>query len=119
MTKKWDSYKRGVLAAAAVADEWSGTSTSTHRLGDVVACKLNATRRLRPRLNKRRLEDPRDAWVRGLVTGIAEMNRRLLRGADNAGVVAVARGCGITLAVARKAGVGSFDLRELRRAGVT
>lgn len=61
---------------------------------------------------------PDDEWVCGLVVGLTEMHRRLLGGNDSAGVVEVARNCGVTLDVARAAGVDDYDLKELQRAGV-
>lgn len=53
-----EEFKRGVLAAAAVASDYDGCSAHRYRLGDCVACKLNVVRRVKPRLNRRRLEDP-------------------------------------------------------------
>jgi hypothetical protein len=59
-----------------------------------------------------------DAWTAGFATALAEMHRRLLGGADSTGVCEVARNAGITIAIARKAGVSDYDLRELAKAGV-
>ena len=114
MTK---DFKKGVRAAACVASDYNGSTTHPYRLDDCIAGKLNVGR-LRPRRNKKRLQDPKDAWICGLATGLAEMHRRLLGGNDSKGVVEVARNCGVTIYSAKSAGVSSFDLKELRRAGV-
>lgn len=60
----------------------------------------------------------RDEWICGFATALAEMHRRLLGGNDSAGVCEVARHAGLTIAVAKSAGVEEFDLRELRKAGL-
>lgn len=85
---------------------------------NTIALKLNVIGRLKPRRNKKCLQDPKNAWICGLATGLAEMHRRLLGGSDSTGVVNVARDCGITIASAKAAGVAAFDWKELRRAGV-
>lgn len=61
------------------------------------------------------------AWVRGFVTGLAEMNRALIggKGADPARVVTCAREACITLQMATDAGCSEHDMMPLQRAGVT
>lgn len=117
MRAKLPEFKRGVLAAAAVADDYNSTSIHGYRLGDCIAWKFNATRR-KPRKNKHVLEAPGNAWIKGFATALAEMHRLLIAGGDSAGVRAVAKGACLTLAMARAAGVSPFDLKELRKAGV-
>jgi hypothetical protein len=113
-----DPYKRGVLAAAAVAADYNASSTHPYRLDDCIACKLNAVSRVKPRKNKKRSQDPDEAWTVGAATALAEMHRLLIGGGDSAGVRRVAAGCGLTLRRAKEAGVSAYDLGELRRAGV-
>jgi hypothetical protein len=109
------SYLQGVLAAAAVAGEYDGCSTHEYRLGDCVAQKLNATPRKKPRLNKKRLKDPRDVATAAFVAALADVWRSFHEGKI---VREVARGGGVTLEVARKAGVALQDRVALRQAGV-
>jgi hypothetical protein len=71
-----------------------------------------------PRRNRRRVEDPDNAFVRGLAAGVAEMHRQLIADGDSAGVRSVIRAAGLTLDRMRAAGVSPIDLRRLRRAGV-
>jgi hypothetical protein len=122
MTKKAvylrDDYVRGVEAAAGVIEQYNSSTTHPYRLDDCVLCKLNVTKRAKPRRNTTKLASPKDTWVQGFATALAEMHRRLLGGNDSDGVRAVACEAGITLAIAKKAGVSSYDWRELRRAGV-
>ena len=112
-----DDFKKGVRAAARVAADYNGSTTHDYRLDDCIAAKLNVGRS-KPRRNKKRLQNPNDAWTCGVVTALAEMHRKLIGGNDSAGVVETARNCGITVAVAKKAGVSPYDWKELRRAGV-
>jgi len=56
-----------------------------------------------------------NAWFCGFATALAELHRRL---SNSTGVCEVASAAGLTLRVARTAGVDSFDWKELRRAGV-
>lgn len=112
-------FKKGACAAASVASDYDSTTTHPFKLGDCVLAKLNIGTRPVPRINKRKIQHPEDAWICGLVTGIAEMHRRLLGGgSDSAGVIEVARNCGVTIALAKRAGASAFDWKQLRRAGV-
>ena len=115
--KTLDEFKRGVLAAAGFASEYDGCSTHRYQLGDCIALKLNV-RGGRPRLNRRRLDDPTNTWICGFALALAEMHRRLAGGSDSSGVVEVVRSSGLTLARIREAGASSFDWKELRSAGV-
>lgn len=56
-----------------------------------------------------------DMWFAGYATALAEMHRSWR---DSSSVAEVAKRAGLTLGVARKAGVSAFDLCELRRAGI-
>lgn len=113
-----NEFKKGVRAAADVASNYNGSTTHAYRLEDCIAGKLNVGR-LKPRRNKKRLQDPKDAWVCGLVVGLAEMHRKLFGGNDSSGVVETARNCGVTVASAKAAGASPYDWKELRRAGVS
>lgn len=62
--------------------------------------------------------DERSAWVRGFSTALADVHRCLLRGFGSREVVVVCRAASLTLSEAKRCGVSSYDLRELRRAGV-
>ncbi len=112
-----NSFRRGVAAAASVAADYDASSTHPYRLGDCILAKLNL-REQKPRRNARKLQDPEGAWLAGFAVALAEMHRLLLHGNNSSGVCAVARDAGLTLAVARAAGVSTFDLKELRKAGV-
>ena len=46
-------FRRGVMAAAAVAQDYDRSSTHPYRLGDCIACKLNVVARKRPRRNRK------------------------------------------------------------------
>lgn len=107
-------FARGVKAAADVAAQYNRTSSHPYRLDDCILTKLNVTCGT-PRPN--RVKQPRsdDTWFRGFAVGLAEMHRRL---AGGTGVCEAARNAGLTLARARIAGVSSYDLRELKKAGV-
>ena len=111
-------FVRGVEAAAGVAEQYNSSTTHPYRLDDCILCKLNVTKRQKPRLNKKKLERPADTWVQGFATALAEMHRRLPGGSDSSGVCEVAHNAGITIEIAKDAGVSPFDLRELKRAGV-
>jgi hypothetical protein len=111
-------YRRGVLAAASAAADYNGSTTHAYRLDDSIACKLNVVRRSKPRRNRKAIQDPDLAWMRGVATALAEMHRTLLGGADSASVCRVATSCGLTLTYAKRCGVTAYDLKELRKAGV-
>jgi len=49
------AFRRGVEAAAGVAADYDSASTHAYLVSDCILCKLNMTRRLRPRKNKRRV----------------------------------------------------------------
>lgn len=59
-----------------------------------------------------------DAWLAGFATALAEMHRRLIADEHSLDVCEVARAAGLTLRAARAAGVSSYDLKRLKRAGV-
>lgn len=59
-----------------------------------------------------------DAFVRGVCLALAEVHRLLLHGCEGKGVCQVAAEAGITLTVAKRAGVDRYDLARLRKAGV-
>jgi hypothetical protein len=80
--------------------------------------KLNVGRRA-PRLNRQTSRNDRDSWLRGFATALAEMHRRLLGGSDSSGARAVAQAAGLTIKSARAAGVSAFDLKELKKAGIS
>jgi hypothetical protein len=56
-----DRYVEGIKTAAAFAGEFDGSSTHPYKLEDVILCKLNVTKRKKPRVNDRavRLADVR------------------------------------------------------------
>lgn len=111
-----NDFKRGAEAAADVAAQYP--TTHPYRLDDCILSKLNLTNR-KPRRNKHRLRDPEDAWFNGFATALSEMHHQLLAGGANSpGTRDVASAAGLTLARAKASGVSSFDLRELKRAGV-
>jgi hypothetical protein len=105
------------MAAADVAATYDSTSTHPYRLGDCILAKLNVGRQ-KPRRNRQVQRHERDAWLSGFAIALAEMHRRLCGGNDSTGVCEVARVAGLTIEVARAAGVSAFDVRELRKAGV-
>jgi hypothetical protein len=109
------SYDRGVLAAAAVAGEYDGCSTHRYRLEDCVGQRLNASPRKKPRLNKKRLKDPRDVATVAFSKVLADLWRSFHEGEV---VREIARVEGITLKVARAAGADFHDVLALRQAGV-
>ncbi len=110
-----NEFKRGVLAAADLADEYNGTSTHAYRLGDCIAMKLNVVNRRRPRRNTKRIEDPYKSLIRGMALALADMRR--LNGSSSS-VCEVARDAGLTIAEMKAAGVEPFDWKELKKAGV-
>lgn len=59
-----------------------------------------------------------DSWVVGFGTALAEMHRRLLHGNDSAGVREVSRHAALTLDEYIRAGLSSYDVAELRKAGI-
>ena len=112
MTK---DFKKGVLAAAAIASDYDGSTTHKFRLGDCIAMKLNVVDRIKPRRNKSCLQNPKDAWVCGFVTALAEMHRKYQ---NSSSVVDTADDAGVTVTVARKSKANPYDIKELRSAGV-
>jgi hypothetical protein len=119
-TTKIDDFKRGVEAAAGVLELGGFNAVTTHpfRLGDVILCKLNQTARKKPRRNKVRLEDPKDALVRGFAMGLAGMHAQLILAGHDEGLCRLAREMRLTLAEAKRVGVMEIDLARLRAAGV-
>ena len=114
-TQRTKDWKRGVLAAADIANNYNGSTTHDWQLGDCIALKLNVVGRKRPRRNKKKLQKPEDALAQGMVVALAEMHRG---GGDSTGVCEVARAAGIDMKVARACGADGYDWKELRRAGV-
>lgn len=110
-----DDFRRGAIAAAAVATDY--VTTHPYRLDDCILGKLNL-RDAKPRKNRRQLPAQDVAWNRGVATALAEIHRRLLQGNDSTSVRAVASTCGLTMALAKKIGISPYDLKELRKAGV-
>jgi len=109
------SFRRGVLAAAAVADQYNSCTNLPYRLGDLVACKLNATSRQKPRKNRKRLEDPDLVLARGITTALVDV----LRVSHDANVVReVARAANLTAVLMKRAEVPAHDRLLLQRAGV-
>lgn len=74
-------------------------------------------RGLDPREAEKTVKKP-DAYIHGFAVALAEVHRLLLHGNDSAGVRKVACDGGLTLKVAKEAGCGDFDLKELAKAGV-
>ena len=111
-------YKHGVEAAAGVLDGGGFNATTTHeyRLGDVVLCKLNQTKRDKPRRNTKCLQSPEDALAQGYALALALMARAT--GNHTAGCE-VARAGGNTIAECRRVGVDAYDIKALRKAGVS
>jgi hypothetical protein len=111
-------FQRGAEAAAGVAEMYNGSTTHPFRLDDCILGKLNL-REDKPRLNKKALEDPREAgdkaWVTGFALALAEVHRL---GAGSSAVCEVARDAGITLATVKDCGADPYDWRELKKAGV-
>lgn len=107
-------FARGARAAADVASNYDSSSAHDHRLGDCILAKLNL-RAAPPRRNRKKLESPDRAFVRGMSLALAEMHRRTGCSSD---VQEIARGAGLSLKDMRDAGVSSYDLRRLRQAGV-
>jgi hypothetical protein len=105
------------MAAASVAADYNSSTTHKWRLDDCISGKLNV-RKGRPRVNKQALHSPVDALMIGYAVALAEMHRLLLGGNDSQGVRSVAKSVGLTIKVAKAAGVSPFDWKELRRAGV-
>lgn len=120
--KRTSEWERGVLDAANIADSYNGTTVHAHRLGDCIASKLNVhdtradTRPKRPRKNACKLQSPTDAWIAGFVVALAETHRR--GGVASSSIREAAAAAGITMALAKSVEVDTFDLKELRRAGV-
>lgn len=115
--EQWDTaaFKRGVLAAAALADDYNASTTLEYRLGDIIACKFNATRRNKPRRNDKRVKSENDVRIQGMALALSEVHRHFKA---STAVKEVARDAGLTIKEMKKAGVDAYDWKELRRAGV-
>jgi hypothetical protein len=109
------AFRRGVAAAAYLASDYNGSTTLAHRLEDCILMKLNQTSRMKPRINKKKLQNPKDAMVMGMVLALAEMHRL---GGNSTSVCEVARDAGITLKMAKAVGCDPYDWKELKKAGV-
>jgi hypothetical protein len=108
-------FRKGAELAADQADQYNGSTTHPLRLGDCILSKLNL-RDAKPRRNKHKVQNPKNAWACGLACALGEMLRDWQ--ADPLAAVAIAKGAGLTLATFKAAGVDDYDLRALRRAGV-
>ena len=108
-------FKSGVEAAAGVIEMFNSTTTHPFRLDDVVRCKLNVTRRVKPRRNKKAAHLPHHAWLHGFVDAIVELcrNHHQYRVA-----LALAHRHGITIERCKNAEVSAYNLREMKRLGV-
>lgn len=111
---KNSEFTRGAVAAAAVAGDYNSTSAHPFRLDDCVLAKLNI-RAKKPRRNKKKLQDPELTWTAGFFIALAEIHRL---SHNSSSVCEVVHNAGLTLDAAKAAGVDSFDLRELKRAGL-
>lgn len=111
---KQDRFRDGAVAAACIADDYNASTSHGHRLGDCILSKLNL-RDGKPRKNTKRLENAEDAWARGV--GFVLVEVYLNTGATGP-LIGIARSCGLTLKRARAVGLGSLDLRMLKRIGV-
>ncbi len=109
---------RGVKAAADLLEQYDSSSTHTHKLGDCVLHKFNL-RKAKPRKNQKRVPNTDHAWTCGFATALAEVYRLLLNGHEPKGICAIAAAAGVDLATLRRAGVSEFDVRALRRAGLS
>jgi hypothetical protein len=111
------NWVRGAETAASLLEDlgFNGTTTHPYRLDDCILGKLNIGR-ARPRRNRQKIEDPKDAMVRGIALALGEVLRDWQ--ADSQAAVAVAKGAGLTLAKFKAAGVDDFDLHALQKAGV-
>jgi hypothetical protein len=119
MKNEVSEYERGVRTAASLAGEYDRCSHYEYRLEDCILGKLSVGSRVKPRRNRHRAEDPADAWVRGFVLAIADLHRSLVGGANGSDVRRLAKDAGVTIALAKKAKCLPYDLRELKRAGVS
>jgi len=50
-----EGFQVGAEAAAEIADGYNASTTHEHRLGDCILCKLNLTKRKKPRRNGKRI----------------------------------------------------------------
>lgn len=114
---KRTDFQQGAIAAANLAATYDSSSTHPYRLSDCILAKLNIRKRT-PRRNRVAQQNEYDAWLSGFAVALAEIHRQLLHGNNSSGVCAVARNAGLTLKAARAAGVSSFDLKELKKAGI-
>ena len=110
-----ERFVAGIRAAASVIGDYNSTSMNPFRLDDVVLCKLNVTKREKPRRNPKPLEDPKKALTRGVALGLADMHRR---GAGSSSVVEAALSAGLSIKELKEAGVDPYDRKELRKAGL-
>lgn len=111
-------FKRGAIVAADIAATYNSSTTHPYRLDDCILAKMNIIGRQKPRRNKMALRPPNDSFLVGFAIALAEMHRRLAGGNDSTGVREVARSVGLTLTSARALGLSSFDLKQLRKAGI-
>ena len=101
-----EGFWAGVRAAAYFASQYNATSTHPYRLDDCILCKLNVPGApARPRVNRRANSGD---FERGYIQAVAEFARRPTSPAD------VLSAAGITLEVAEKVRVLSFDMEAIR-----
>lgn len=110
-----DRWVAGVRAAAGVMSDFNGSTNHLYRLDDVILCKLNVSKRAKPRKNPKPLEDPKKAFIRGMALGLADAHRI---GGHSSSIVEAALAAGLSVKELKEAGVDSYDWKELRKAGL-
>jgi len=50
-----EGFQAGAEAAAEIADGYNASTTHEYQLGDCILCKLNLTKRKKPRRNSKRI----------------------------------------------------------------
>ena len=111
-----DAWEKGARAAADAASAYNASSVHPFRLEDMIlSClKIRGARKIL-RKNPDRVPERKDSETLGFAVGLSECHR--LSGNSTA-VQEAARNWGLTIQSAKTAGCTSFDLRELRKAGV-
>lgn len=108
MTVPQLAYKRGVVNAAAIASQYDKLSVHDHLVSDIILCKLNAVKRVKPRKNKHASFH----FLKGFALALADMNR----GHDQPSmVVDVMNSAGVTIKELRKAGIETYDIDEIEQ----
>lgn len=114
MVERSKEFVRGARSAAGVAGTFNSVTTHGYRLEDCVLAKLNL-RAAKPRRNRVKAESAEDGFLRGFALALADVHRR---SKDSQAVAHAAASAGVTLTRLKEIGVASFDVRELKRAGV-